>query len=169
MELYSDRRRVRSLLTSAEMFWMARASAEVNCFPDCRVATSAAMFNAICVRTGKSARATLIHWALHPVAISEILKTTASMIMLIEFKVMNASPCSSCGRFGFGKSRAALGRTAGATVPTWSVAPPKQNRHRPKPMAIVFTTNLYNQPWSLFAYAAFSLACATRNIVLSSK
>ncbi len=99
------------------------------------------MFNAICVRTGKSARATLIPWVLHPVAISEILKTTASMILLIEFKVMNASPCSSGGRFGFGKSRAALGRTAVATVPTWSVAPQKENRHRPKPMAIASTPN----------------------------
>ena len=49
------------------------------------------MFNAICVSTGKSASATLIHCALHPVAIKEMLKTTDSMILLIEFDFMSAS------------------------------------------------------------------------------
>ena len=48
------------------------------------------MFNAICVSTGKSASATLIHWALHPVVINEMLNTTASTILLIEFKFMSA-------------------------------------------------------------------------------
>jgi hypothetical protein len=47
------------------------------------------MFNAICVSTGKSASATLIHWALQPVAISEILRTTDSRILVIEFDFMS--------------------------------------------------------------------------------
>ena len=58
---------------SAEMFWIARASAGLNFLPDCSVATSAARFRAICASTGKSASATLTHWALHPVAINEML------------------------------------------------------------------------------------------------
>ena len=48
------------------------------------------MFNAICVSTGKSASATLTHWALHPVAINEMLKTKASAILVIEFDFMSA-------------------------------------------------------------------------------
>jgi hypothetical protein len=72
------------------MFWIASASAGFSCLPDCNVATSAAMFNAICVSTGKSARATLTHGALHPVAINEMLKTKASAILVIEFDFMSA-------------------------------------------------------------------------------
>jgi hypothetical protein len=67
------------------MFWIARASARISCFPDCSVATSAARFSAICVSTGKSATATLTHWSLHPVAINEMLRTNANAILVIEF------------------------------------------------------------------------------------
>jgi hypothetical protein len=72
------------------MVWMAAASAGLSCLPLYRVETRAARFNAICVSTGKSARATLIHWALHPVAINEMVNTTASTILLIEFEFMSA-------------------------------------------------------------------------------
>jgi hypothetical protein len=39
------------------------------------------MFSAIWVSTGKSARAILIHWALHPVAISEIDNAIARTVL----------------------------------------------------------------------------------------
>jgi hypothetical protein len=60
------------------------------------------MFNAIWVSTGKSASATLIHWALHPVAINEMLKTNANATLIIDFDFMSASPFkNSCSDVGF--------------------------------------------------------------------
>jgi len=72
------------------MFCIAVASAALNCFPDCRVATNVAMFNAISVSTGKSANATLIHCALHPVANKEMDNTTAKTTLIVEFGFINA-------------------------------------------------------------------------------
>jgi hypothetical protein len=57
---------------------MAAASAALICWPDCSVVTIVLMFRAIWISTGKSARSTLIHWALQPVAISEIDNTIAN-------------------------------------------------------------------------------------------
>src|SRR5580704_5980955 len=82
--LYQDCIRARSLRASAEMFWIATDSAGLSCLPVSSVGPSAAMFSAIWVRTGKSARATLIHCALHPVAAKEMLNTMASMIWLVD-------------------------------------------------------------------------------------
>jgi hypothetical protein len=47
------------------------------------------MFRAIWVSTGKSARATLIHWALQPVASSEIDNTIArtTLDFEVEFRI----------------------------------------------------------------------------------
>ena len=67
----------------------AVASVEVNCFPDCKVVTSAARFSAIRVSTGKSASATLIHCALHPVAINEMLKTNTNTTLVVEVDFMS--------------------------------------------------------------------------------
>jgi hypothetical protein len=50
------------------------------------------MFSAIWVSTGKSASATLIHWAPHPVVTREMLKTRASMILLVEITFISSSP-----------------------------------------------------------------------------
>ena len=58
-------------------------------FPVCNVDIRAARFSTMCVSTGKSANATLIHCALHPVATSEMLKIRDSMILLIEFAFMS--------------------------------------------------------------------------------
>jgi hypothetical protein len=98
------------------------------------------MFNAICVSTGKSASATLIHWALQPVAISEMLRTTDSRILVIEFDFMSVF----CLEFSDGlnrRQRSVARRMARAAITTWSMSLQKQNRHQPKPMAIVFIEN----------------------------
>src|SRR4051794_38619939 len=57
------------------------------------------MFNAICVSTGKSAKATLNHCALHPVAINATLSRMANRILVLEFLFMKRSPCKNklCG------------------------------------------------------------------------
>src|SRR5271167_4380380 len=69
------------------MFWMAAASAELICLPDCSVVTIVPIFRAIWVSTGKSARATLIHCALQPVASSEIDNTIARTILDFEIEL----------------------------------------------------------------------------------
>jgi hypothetical protein len=154
LAVYRDCRRVRSLPASVEIFWIARASVGLSCLPVSSVAPRAAMFNAIWVRTGKSARATLIHCALHPVAAKEMLNTSANIIwvvdrvidvavedLVIRFRFMNASPYESFGRFELriGMSRATA-RTAAPGCPVecarLAVAR-KQNRHRQRPMAIL--------------------------------
>src|SRR5208282_88756 len=68
------------------MFWMAVASAELICWPDCSVVMIVPMLRAIWVRTGKSASAMLIHWALQAVARSEIDNTIASSILDFEIE-----------------------------------------------------------------------------------
>jgi hypothetical protein len=92
------------------------------------------------VSTGKSARVTLIHRALHPVAIKEMLNTPASMILFIEFSFMSASLLEYLGDLDLwnchrprGESRHRLSGRAKLGV---ACGPQKQNRHRPKPMAI---------------------------------
>src|ERR1700693_1059448 len=69
------------------MFWMAAASAELICWPDCSVVMMVPMFNAIWVSAGKSASAILIHWALQPVASSEIDKTIARTVLDFEIEL----------------------------------------------------------------------------------
>src|SRR5262249_23763589 len=50
----------------AEMFWITATSAALACFPEARVLTSVAMLSAICVSTGRSWTATLIHCGVQP-------------------------------------------------------------------------------------------------------
>src|ERR1022692_952330 len=69
------------------MFWMAVASAELICLPDCSVVTIVPMFRAIWVNTGKSARAMLIHCVLQPVASSEIDSTIARTVLDFEIEL----------------------------------------------------------------------------------
>ena len=53
-------------------------------FPIARWLPARQMFSAIWVSTGKSASATLIHCALHPVAINEMLKTNTNTTLVVE-------------------------------------------------------------------------------------
>src|SRR5437899_5341971 len=55
------------------------------------------MFKAICVSSGKSAKATLIHSAVHPVVASDTHKTTARTAFIIEFECITFLRI----RFGF--------------------------------------------------------------------
>jgi hypothetical protein len=96
------------------------------------------MFKAIWVSTGKSASATLIHWALHAVVIRETVKTTASRIRLVDFTFMIVSPGLICFSCEFQLSGAVPGLDSrGRLSPRGSGMATKQNRHQPKPMAIL--------------------------------
>jgi hypothetical protein len=165
------------LLASAEMFWIARASDGVSCFHDCNVATRAAMFSAIWVSTGKSANATLIHCALHPVAIKEMHNTTANTILPIKFDFMNASPCgyrwSDLDLWNEyywppGTAPCAAERSSALRGPQTKSPPAEADGDSFLEIfeVILRLRQALARPQN---YAAFSLACATRKIVLSSK
>jgi hypothetical protein len=98
------------------------------------------MFKAIWVRTGKSANATLIHCALHPVATNEMLNTNINAIFVIEFDFMSASPCvDRVFDLDLWSATDHVVTAASAVLPSEARQrrrPQKQNRHRPKPMAI---------------------------------
>src|SRR6266852_1002270 len=157
------------------MFWMARASAAVSCLPDCRVDTRAAMFSAIWVSTGKSVSATLTHRALHPVVINEMLNTAANTILLYEFTFMSALLlieflCDldlwNC-RKPRGDSRPRLsGRAQPGIVVTRKTKSPSAEADGDCDCYEDLKLKV-SDPSA--AYAAFSLACATLRIVLSSK
>src|SRR5439155_315316 len=69
----------------------------LTCFPVSRAATRLAMFKAICVSSGKSAKATLIQSAVQPVVASDTHKTTARTAFIIEFECITFLRI----RFGF--------------------------------------------------------------------
>jgi hypothetical protein len=50
------------------------------------------MFSAIWLSTGQSASATLIHCALHPAVINEMLKTNTNTTLVVEVDFMSVSP-----------------------------------------------------------------------------
>src|SRR3954463_31857 len=63
---------------------MTALSAALACCPAASVLTRVAMFSAICVSTGRSCKAVLIHCALHPVAASAIASARASKVLDLE-------------------------------------------------------------------------------------
>src|SRR6266516_6773917 len=69
---------------------MTARSAALACFPEARVLTNVAIFSDICVSTGRSCRAMLIHCALHPVAAMAIVSSKMSRMFDLDFMV---SPC----------------------------------------------------------------------------
>src|SRR3954469_9775658 len=64
---------------------MTALSAALACCPAASVLTRVAMFSAICVSTGRSCKAVLIHCALHPVAASAIASARVSMVFDLKF------------------------------------------------------------------------------------
>src|SRR3954465_316377 len=63
---------------------MTAVSAALACCPAASVLTRVAIFSAICVSTGRSCKAVLIHCALHPVAASAIASARASKVLDLE-------------------------------------------------------------------------------------
>src|SRR5437660_9281700 len=63
---------------------MTAVSAALACCPAAKVLTRVAIFSAICVSTGRSCKAVLIHCALHPVAASAIASARASKVLDLE-------------------------------------------------------------------------------------
>src|SRR5579872_6426591 len=81
---------------------MTAVSAALACCPAAKVLTSVAMFSAICVSTGRSCKAVLIHCALHPVAASAIASARASKVLDLELFFIVA-PLEVVKRFVLGR------------------------------------------------------------------
>src|SRR5437660_12653694 len=77
---------------------MTAVSAALACCPAAKVLTRVAIFSAICVSTGRSCKAVLIHCALHPVAARAIASARASKVFDLEL-VFIVSPLEVVKRF----------------------------------------------------------------------
>src|SRR5438270_7625964 len=77
---------------------MTAVSAALACCPAAKVLTRVAIFSAICVSTGRSCKAVLIHCALHPVAARAIASARASKVLDLEL-VFIVSPLEVVKRF----------------------------------------------------------------------
>src|SRR4051812_18081477 len=87
---------------------MTAVSAALACCPAAKVLTRVAMFSAICVSTGRSCKAVLIHCALHPVAASAIASARASKVLDLEL-VFIVSPLEVLKRFVLCRSSLVVG------------------------------------------------------------
>src|SRR3954471_21072546 len=81
---------------------MTAVSAALACCPAASVLTRVAIFSAICVSTGRSCKAVLIHCALHPVVASAIASARASKVLDLEL-VFIVSPLEVVKRFVIGR------------------------------------------------------------------
>src|SRR5579859_1011820 len=97
------------------MFWITARSAGF-CCPD-NVLASVAMFSAICVSTGRSCRAMLIHCGLHPVLAIEIASARTSRDLDLEWAFEWRFIIVS-GITEFRRMSAVVGRTPDHSSPT---------------------------------------------------
>src|SRR5438270_2706967 len=105
---------------------MTAVSAALACCPAAKVLTRVAIFSAICVSTGRSCKAVLIHCALHPVAARAIASARASKVLDLEL-VFIVSPLEVVKRFVFGCwSLASIKRAGG-----------RRTTHNQRPTAVL--------------------------------